>query len=418
MNILLINHYAGSPVHGMEYRPYCLAREWVKLGHRVTIVAASYSHLRSVQPSVDRDLVEEQIDGIRYLWLRTSAYQGNGLRRVWNIMQFMRRLRKNERRIAERSSPEVVIASSPHPLGIFSARRIARKCRAGLVFEVRDLWPLSLVDLSGMSRWHPFIQWLQFTEDYAYRHADRIVSVLPKVDEYLRKRGVDAGKFAWVPNGVDIEERSAASASLPPEHAGVLARLKSEGRFVVGYVGQHSLSNALDAFVESAALLDSSNAALVLVGQGPEKARLETKARQQGAKNIMFLPPVAKNAVPAVLAHMDALFLGWNRQPLYRYGISPNKLMDYMLAAKPVIHAVEAGNDPVAEARCGISCEPENPPAIVRSVLELITGRSAEERLAMGQRGKDYVVRHFSYPILARQFCEIMTACNGREKLP
>jgi glycosyltransferase involved in cell wall biosynthesis len=416
MNILLINHYAGSPGLGMEYRPYYLAREWVRLGHQVTIVAASFSHLRSTQPAMTGGATEELIDGVRYVWLRTSPYQGNGLRRVWNMLQFVRRLRKHEGQILQSHCVDVVVASSPHPFIIFPARRMARRCGARLIFEVRDLWPLTLIDLSGMSRWHPFIQGLQVAENYAYRHADRIVSVLPKANEYLREHGVDVGKFRCVPNGIDMAESSATPASLPPEHAAALAKLKSEERFLVGYVGQHSLSNALDAFVESAALVESSNVALVLVGQGPEKANLEAKARERGAKNIVFLPPVAKKAVPAILAQMDVLFLGWKRQPLYRYGISPNKLMDYMLAGKPVIHAVEAGNDPVAEACCGISCEPENPQAIARSVAELMTQRTAEERLVMGQRGKDYVMRHFDYATLARQFCEIMTSCNAQER--
>jgi glycosyltransferase involved in cell wall biosynthesis len=105
---------------------------------------------------------------------------------------------------------------------------------------------------------------------------------------------------------------------------------------------------------------------------------------------------------------MDALFLGWNRLSLYRYGISPNKLMDYMMAAKPVIHAVEAGNDPVSESGCGISCAPEDPEAIARAVLDLMRRCTPEERSAMGQRGKDYVLQHHSYATLASQFLEVM----------
>jgi glycosyltransferase involved in cell wall biosynthesis len=406
MNILLLNHYAGSPKHGMEYRPYYLAREWVRAGHEVTVVAASFSHLRTQQPAIDRDWTEENIDGIRCVWLKTPKYQGNGVRRVWNMVAFVRQFRRHEAAILGVHRPDAVIASSPHPFVVFPARRVAAKYGAKLVFEVRDLWPLTLIDLSGMSRWHPFIQSLQFTENYAYRHADRIVSVLPKVDLYLREHGVDPAKFACVPNGIDIDE-IAASLPLPEEHAAAISQQKALGRFLVGYVGQHGLSNALDAFVESASLLESANVALVLVGQGPEKARLEAKAREQGAKNIVFLPPVAKKVVPAVLAQMDALFLGWNRQPLYRYGISPNKLMDYMLAGKPVIHAVEAGNDPVVESACGISCEPENSVAVVESVRKLLDC-SEEERRFMGQRGRDHVIGHFSYEVLAKRFLDVI----------
>jgi glycosyltransferase involved in cell wall biosynthesis len=410
MNILLINHYAGSPQHGMEHRPFCLAREWVRSGHNVTVVAASFSHLRLQQPTVKKDISEEDIDGIRYVWLKTPSYEGNGLRRVWNMRTFLQQIRRHEAEMLGGVRPEAVIASSPHPFVIFPARRIARKARAPLVFEVRDLWPLTLIDLGGMSRWHPFVYCLQFTENYAYRHADRIVSVLPNVDKYLHERGFDPGKFTCIPNGIDVEE-SAVPALLPDEHAAALAELKSAGRFLVGYVGQHSLSNALDAFIESASLLGSANVTLVLVGQGPEKAQLEAKARDAGAKNVRFLPPVLKQAVPSVLAQMDALFLGWSRQPLYRYGISPNKLMDYMLAGRPVIHAVAAGNDPVAEAGCGISCEPENPSAIAESVRKLLTA-GEQERLTLGQHGREYVLAHHSYKILAKRFLGLLKSDN------
>jgi glycosyltransferase involved in cell wall biosynthesis len=414
MNVLLINHYAGSPGHGMEYRPYYLAREWVKLGHHVTIAAASYSHVRLRQPETGRDVEEQWIDDIRYVWLRTPPYQGNGVRRVWNMAAFVRQLRRHEADVVGTLRPDAVIASSPHPFVVFPARRIARKHGARFVFEVRDLWPLSLIELSDMSPWHPFIRCLQFTEDYAYRHADRVISVLPKAAAYMQPHGMSSEKFACVPNGVHLEDWSGPQAPLPDEHATAIARLKRDGRFLVGYVGQHSLSNALETFVEAAPLVAECGATLVLVGQGPEKEKLQAKAAEIGAANVVFLPPVPKRTVPTVLAAMDALFLGWNRLPLYRYGISPNKLMDYMMAAKPVIHAVEAGNDLVAESGCGVSCPPEDRFALVDSLRSLLA-LSENEWLAMGQRGRDYVMKHFDYEVLAREFLDVLTP-NQQER--
>jgi glycosyltransferase involved in cell wall biosynthesis len=391
----------------MEYRPYYLAREWVKSGHQVTIVAASYSHLRLGQPSIDGDVAEEHIDDIRYVWLRTRSYRGNGVRRVWNMATFVRQLRRHEAEVLGTFRPDVVVASSPHPFVIFPARRIARRHDARLVFEVRDLWPLTLIELGGMSARHPFIRLLQWTEDYAYRHADRVVSVLPKADGYMQAHGMAPEKFAYVPNGICVEEWRSVQAPLPEEHAAALGKLKQEGRFVVGYVGQHGLSNSLDSFVAAGPLLAETKAALVLVGQGPQKQQLQAKAAQLGAANVLFLPPVPKQAVPTVLAAMDALFLGWNRQPMYRYGISPNKLMDYLMAAKPVIHAVEAGNDPVAESGAGISCTPEDPVAIAAAVRELAK-RTEEQRQVLGQRGFQYVVENHDYAKLARRYMEVI----------
>ena len=135
MNILLINHYAGSDRHGMEYRPYYMAREWTRTGHHVTIVAASYAHLRTSQPAVESSLETETIDGIDYRWVRTPSYQCNGWRRALNIFVFVLRLLRSAGRLARDLRPDAVIASSTYPLDMVPARAIARRSGALLVFE-------------------------------------------------------------------------------------------------------------------------------------------------------------------------------------------------------------------------------------------------------------------------------------------
>ncbi len=151
MNILLINHYAGSPRHGMEYRPYYLAREWVRAGHQVQIVAASYSHVRSHQPEMGSQPLDETLDGVRYRWLPVPGYLGNGIGRVKNIWAFLSRLWRDSPRIVREFKPSVVIASSTYPMDIWVARRIAHLAGAKLVYEVHDLWPASPIEVSGLS---------------------------------------------------------------------------------------------------------------------------------------------------------------------------------------------------------------------------------------------------------------------------
>ncbi|MDA8424021.1 MAG: glycosyltransferase, partial [Nitrospiraceae bacterium] len=157
--------------------------------------------------------------------------------------------------------------------------------------------------------------------------------------------------------------------------------------------------------LDAAALAGKYPVSFVLVGQGSQKGLLQEKARKLGLTNVTFLPPVEKASIPELLAMTDALFIGWEKKPFYRFGISPNKLMDYMMAAKPVIHAVEAGDDLVAESGCGISVPPANPEAIVASVMRL-AGMTADERGGMGRRGREYVLAHHDYKVLARQFLE------------
>lgn len=404
MNILLINHYAGSVKYGMEYRPYYLSREWVGLGHRVTIVAASQSHVRSRSPDLSGAVTEEMIDGIRYLWLRTPTYRGNGIRRAWNMLSFVRTLGRIGRRLSRECRPDVVIASSTYPLDAIPAARIARLAGARLVHEVHDLWPLSPIELGGMSRRHPFIMLMQWAEDYAYRKADRVVSMLPNAFEYMCGRGMAGHKFAYVPNGIDVAEWQ-GGIPLPQEHLQALERLRREGRFVVGYVGAHGLANALPSLLDAAERLASHPVAVVLVGQGPEKEALRRRAEERALSNVVLLPPVPKAAIPTLLPALDALYIGLQRTPLFRFGISPNKLMDYMMAGRPVIQAIEAGNDLVTESGCGITIPPEDPEAAAGAILRLME-LTAPERAAMGARGQKYVLAHHDYRVLARRFLE------------
>jgi glycosyltransferase involved in cell wall biosynthesis len=406
MNILLVNHYAGSPALGMEFRPYYLAREWVRAGHRVQIVAADFSHVRAVQPPPGDSVV----DGIHYRYYATPAYQGNGLGRVKNIGAFLRRLWADTPRLLAEAKPDVVIASSTYPMDIWVARRLARRAGARLVYEVHDLWPLSPIELSGMSRRHPFIVLCQAAEDAAYRDADVVVSMLPKVHSYMASRGLDLKKLHIVPNGITLDEWVGEPEALRDDAAQALAaaRVNTEGGTVVGYAGSMGEPNALDVLLDAAGLLREAPFSFVLVGSGHEQARLAARVAAEGLTNVTLLPPIPKAQVRSFLAQVDIAYIGWQRVSLYRFGIAPNKLMDYMMAARPVLHSVEAGNDPVAEAGCGLTVPPQDPAAVAAGLRQM-AALPAAERAALGERGRAFVQAHHTYPVLARRFTEAVS---------
>ncbi|MDC7717897.1 glycosyltransferase family 4 protein [Vogesella sp. DC21W] len=407
MNILLINHYAGSIRHGMEFRPYYMAREWQKLGHKVMIVAATESHVRTVRPVSDKSVSIEDIDGITYAWLRTTKYNGNGVGRVINMFSFLGQLFRHASALLGSFKPDVVIASSTYPLDIWPARHIARKYGAKLVFEVHDLWPLSPIELGGMSPKHPFIRLLQCAEDYAYKHADHVVSMLPNVKDYMVSRGMVRGKLHIVPNGICPEDWLDAPVSADHETVVRLQSLKAAGKRIVGYAGTHGVANALDTVLDAAALTTDDSIAYVLVGSGPDKDALMARAKQMSLHNIHFLSPVPKGLIPCVLQYFDVAYIGLQSQPLFRFGIAPNKLMDYMMAGRPVIMAINAGNDPVAEAACGMTISPENPALLYQAVSDLLAV-PGDERVAMGKRGRNYVLQHHAYEQLASSFLSIL----------
>jgi glycosyltransferase involved in cell wall biosynthesis len=212
-------------------------------------------------------------------------------------------------------------------------------------------------------------------------------------------------KWSYVPNGVDPDEWSQASSDIPREHADALARFKADGRFIVGYAGSHGIANGLRSFVESAAELDDRHVTHVLVGQGPEKDDLERLAAERAISNVTFLPPVPKTSVPALLSAFDVGFVGWRRQPIARLGVSHNKTFDYMMASRPLLYAVDAGNDFAQESGGGITIEPESTAAIVTGVGRFLD-MSPRDREAMGRRGRAYVLANHTYPVLARRFLE------------
>lgn len=407
MRILLINHYAGSVHHGMEYRPYYLACEWKKMGHATTIVASAVSHVRMAAPKVSRIVSSENIDGIAYKWLKTPAYSGNGIRRALNMFAFVSLLEVKSSQFAECVKPDLVIASSTYPMDIWPAHRIAKMAKAKLVFEVHDLWPLSPLELGNMSKQHPFIMLVQAAEDYAYCHADVVVSMLPKVREYMESRGMAPHKLHIIPNGIDPVEWQTDSPDLQGTAKEVLSALKAKRLSIIGYAGGHGLANSLDTLIDSAKLMKGEEVAFVLVGDGPAKASLQQRVVTEELHNVRFIDPVRKDQVPALLQWFDMAYIGWRRQPLYRFGIAPNKLMDYMMAGRPILHAVEAGNDPVSESGCGISIPPEDPGAVVRAVKQIMI-MSPEDRAVMGQCGRDYVMANHDYRVLAKRFMDCL----------
>ena len=296
-------------------------------------------------------------------------------------------------------------------MDIWAARRIARRVKprpAKLIYEVHDLWPLSLIELAGMSPWHPFARLCQWAEDAAYRDADLVVSMLPKVHAHMTAHGLDLSRLAIVPNGVAVDDWTRQPEPLRTDVARAIADSRAAGRVVVGYAGSMGLPNALGTLLDAARLLEKDRIAIVMVGDGQEREQLARRVAQETIANVTMLPPIPKAQIPSFLDAIDVAYIGWKRQPMYRFGIAPNKLMDYMMASRAVLHSVQAGNDPVAESGCGLTVAPESPTAVAEG-LRRMAALSIEERASMGRRGREFVVAHHAYPVLARRFIEAIS---------
>ena len=388
-------------------RPYYLAKEWVKMGHQVTLVGASFSHLRIQQPVVttNKDFEEETVEGINYIWIKTPAYEST-FARIQNIFVFVCKLWKYSRKISEFVKPDLVVASSTYPLDIYPARKIAETAGAKLCYEVHDLWPLSPKLIGGYSSWHPFIIVMQLAENYAYKHVDKVISLLWNSEQHMREHGLAEGKFKCIPNGYCKEdwENLNLKEEIPQTHKLLFKQL--ENKIIVGFAGGFAASGSLDTLVKAAALLkEHDNLAFVLVGKGPEQEYLEKLVKERSLANTFFLPAVKKIQIPRIVAYFDVAFIGGIHSFLHKYGTSANKLTDYMLSAKPIIQAIDEPNSVIERVKCGICVEAENERLVADAILEL-TGMTREKREKMGEGGRKYALENLEWGILAKQFLD------------
>jgi glycosyltransferase involved in cell wall biosynthesis len=235
--IWIINHYAGSRVHGMEYRHYYLAQHFSRMGLRPAIVCASFHHLLTKLPEGKT----ADVDGIPYVWIKTRRYERNDAKRALNMVDFSTRLLFA--RLGQLPKPNVVIASSPHPFVAFNGYRIARRYGAKFIFEVRDLWPLTLLEIGGHSPRHPFIRAMAWAERLGYERCDHAVSLSAGTRDYMVAYGLDERKFVNIPNGMDLPAEGANVEPLPEEHRRVIENLRGHGTLIVLYSGSHGVVN-------------------------------------------------------------------------------------------------------------------------------------------------------------------------------
>ena len=404
MNILVINHYAGAPSLGMEYRQYYLAREWQKAGNNVMIVTASHTHLRSKQFSVSSRIEKQVVEDVNYLVFKTPSYEGNNYKRILNIVSFILTLKRNWKKIAKGFNPDIVITSSTFCFDIYSSKKMADFTDAKLVFEVHDLWPLSPKELGGYSKWHPYIFLMQRAENFAYKYSDKVVSILPKTIDYMLEHGLRRDKFVHIPNGISIDDWKTEN-ELPLEISELLENLKQQKNKIIGYAGNHGIANALNNLIDAMKLLKDKRVVLLLIGKGQEKQNLMKRVKEESITNVFFVSAVPKPIIPSLLDKLDILYVGLQNQPVFRFGVSPNKLIDYMMVGKPIIQAINAGNDMVSEAGCGITIEPENTSVIV-SAIKTLTSLSENDLLEIGKKGKEYCLKNHDYKVLAKRFID------------
>lgn len=397
----ILNHYAISPDMSGGTRHFDLARELVKKGHEVTIFASGFDHhtrqYLKIKPG--EKMRVEEYDGVRFVWVNTIPYTKNDWRRVLNMLSYGWRVLRCSRGLPK---PDAVIGSSMHPFAALAGWWLARRYKAKFIFEVRDLWPQTAVDMGAMKKNSLPAKLLYAWEKFMYDKAKKIIVLLPYAKDYVASRGINPEKVFWLPNGVNLERFDHPA---PLEEGSEVAEVFEQYRdkFKVVYTGAHGVPNGLDVIVEAARLIQekSENIHFILIGEGTEKSRLKEKAQSLGLTNITFCEPIPKQAIPSALLAADCLVYSIPAFNIYRYGVSLNKSFDYLASAKPVVMAGNPQNNIVEEANAGIAVEPENPEALAEAIIKIYE-LPEEKRIELGENGRQYVEQFYNIKNLAK----------------
>ncbi|MDD7804228.1 MAG: glycosyltransferase family 4 protein [Endozoicomonas sp. (ex Botrylloides leachii)] len=399
-NVWILNHYAQEPSGAGGTRHYSLARHLLSHNWRSSVIAAS------VELNTGRQRLQvwekKHIDyfhGIPFLWIHTPQYTGNGPGRMKNMLAYaFRALMPDSTR--ELNKPDVVIGSSVHPFAAASGAILAWRFKVPFIFEVRDLWPQTLIDLGRLRKNSIITRGLCVLEKWLYKRADRIVVLLPKAEEYIVPLGIPAQKIVWIPNGVELTNYP---KPIQPQKNDI---------FTLMYFGAHGQANGLGNLLKAMALLQKhqnmQHVRLRMIGEGPLKQDLVQLAHQLELTNVQFEEPVAKQQIPALASEADGFVITVKNLPkLYRYGISMNKIFDYLAAARPTVIASSASNNPIEEAKAGITVQPDDPEALAEAIAKLVIMTPAE-RANLGHSGRVYVEKNHSYAALAERFANML----------
>ena len=385
MNVWYLS--AHDQPRGQSSRTYDFARELVKRGHRVTMFTNSYCHFTHEERLAPHEKWRiDEVDGIRVVWLRTIHYTGNGFMRGLNMLSNARRAIQVARILPEK--PDVVIGPSVPPLTGWAASHLARRNGAAFVFEVRDVWPVILVDGGGLTKISPVYWAFRFIEKYLYRASQKISSVFPFLFQHVLESGSDPKKVTWIPNGVDFERFSGCEGydggkSLP---------------LVAMYVGGYSVGHDVISIVRAAMILrkgpSGDKLRFVLVGDGIKRPECQREASLSGLSSVEFRDPVPKRDVPKLQMESDILIACLMDTPAFRFGLNLNKMFDYLASGRPIVFAGKVPNDPVTESGAGFTVPPEDPAAMA-GALQRLLDMSPEERIELGSRGRRYVENEY-----------------------
>ncbi|MGK9126737.1 glycosyltransferase family 4 protein [Olivibacter sp. SA151] len=398
--IWIVNQFASMPQNsfGAGERFFHLL-EYFSKKFNCRVFSGSFSHLLTNPPQITGTFTDERInDGSVFTWIKLKHYKDRSyIGRVWSWFEFTVKLFRYP---CKYERPDIILVSSMSLIPLLYGIWLKWRFNSKFILEIRDIWPLTPIEIGGFSRKHPLMLILGVIERLGYKHADCVTSVLPEFESYLREHRFKYKRFVWIPNAI----KAVHEVEIEKDKKSVALSENVKVEFSVLYTGTLGNANAMEYFIQAAKYLVAYPIQFLIIGDGPLKCDLLNMAK--GINNVQFLPKVLKADLKQWLVSADLCFIGWHNKPLYRYGVAANKYNDYMLAKKPILSSSNISSDPVRISKCGINVAAEKPKEIAKGVLKLYN-MSAYEREELGRKGYDYLMKHKTYTVIGKKYLEL-----------
>jgi glycosyltransferase involved in cell wall biosynthesis len=399
--VWFVSHYSMPPKYEMRIKTQMYAHYLQKKGFECTIFSASTIHNTSINLIEDNsDYIERVYDDLHFVHIKTSNYSGNGIKRIINMRQFATRFNKIAKRFEK---PDVVVADA-NCLNYGPIYSYCKKMGIPIYIDMRDLWPMSIVEYYKYSEKNPIIQYMYHLEHKMYKKVTGVIFSMPGGKDYIRDKkwlDLDLDKFYYINNGVDLEQ----FAKQIKENAFSDIDLDSDS-FKVVYAGSIRTANNLISIVKAAELIKEPKIKFLLYGEGDDKSSLIEYCKEHGINNVVFKGQVEKKLIPYILSKCDLSILNYKKAKTLKYGGSQNKLFEYLASGCPVLVTMDMNYNIVKDCNCGIALEEPDSKLIADAILKMYN-MPLEERENMSKNAME-VAKEYDFEILTNKLLTII----------
>lgn len=411
--IWIIDHYSSEPQYGGISRQYDFAKELGKRGYKVVVIASGFSHFTHTYISEKKVKVSKFGDQVCYVYLKTCNYKfNNGIRRAKSMFDFMNKVVKYEGVIARHyGKPDIVVGCSVHPLAWIAAYKTAMKYNVRFVAEVRDFWPRIWVVSGDKKSVDPMVLFFGMIQKWAFKHADRIIYSMFHGDKYICKElGIPQNKVYLIGQPMDcvrFDENREKKELLPEE-----IREFMRGSFVCSFAGYYMVYEGIYVMLKALKILELKGLPIkmIFVGSGQEKEKMEKYIKENHLHNALVYDRIPKEAVPVLISHshicMAHLEVEGHKE-VYKYGVSKNKVNEYLYSGACTLYGFMYKDDEVATSGGGIMFEPYNAEDLAEKI-EYVYHLPEAERKGYGIRGREYIKATHSVEVLTDRMIEVL----------